>query len=210
MRKEDDRRDNNELVEICRHYVKKGDLYSAEIEAALKENKVKIQKKTPVHILFVPRLIQCSEPEDRTGGEIIWNTIDDSISVIYSVQLFFSKGRSTYSRVLQWYIQRRAGNLSFLPKGVALRVIYPGASDSEVKLRMDCKVTYQTLRKKTRMLLFLINDIVESEYKTVKAILSGDIPDDIREELMTEIGLTLSELGVECPEVIRYGENAGI
>ena len=60
------------------------------------------------------------------------------------------------------------------------------------------------------MLLFLINDIVESEYKTVKAILSGDIPDDIREELMTEIGLTLSELGVECPEVIRYGENAGI
>ena len=100
--------------------------------------------------------------------------------------------------------------MTFLPRGVKLRVTYPGASDGELTLRMDCKVTYQTLRKKTRMLLFQLNDIVESEYETVRAILAGDFPKELREELMTEIALTLSELGVKCPEVIQDGESTGI
>ena len=82
MRREDDRR-NNELVKIGHFYVEKGNLYSAEIEAALKENRVKIQNRTPSHALFVPRLIQSPELEELTGGEVIWNSIDDSISVIY-------------------------------------------------------------------------------------------------------------------------------
>ena len=209
MRREDDRR-NNELVEIGHFYAEKGNSYSAEIEAALRENGVKIQNKTPSHMLFVPRLIQSPELEELTEGEVIWNSIDDSISVIYYLQLSFPKSRSTCSRVLQWYIQRQTRKMTFLPRGVTLKVIYPGASDRELTLRMECKVTYQTLRKKTRMLLFQLNDIVESEYKTVRAILAGDFPEDLREELMTEIVLTLSELGVECPEVIRYGKSAGI
>ena len=209
MRREDDRR-NNELVEIGHFYVEKGNLYSAEIEAALKENRVKIQNRTPSHALFVPRLIQSPELEELTGGEVIWNSIDDSISVIYSIRLSIQKSRNTHSRVLQWYIQRQSQKMTFLPRGVKLRVTYPGAADGELTLRMDCKVTYQTLRKKTRMLLFQLNDIVESEYETVRAILAGDFPKELREELMTEIALTLSELGVECPEVIQDGKSAGI
>ena len=190
--------------------MEKGNLYSAEIEAALKENRVKIQNRTPSHALFVPRLIQSPELEELTGGEVIWNSIDDSISVIYYIRLSVQKSRNTHSRVLQWYIQRQSPKMTFLPRGVKLKVTYPGASDGELTLRMDCKVTYQTLRKKTRMLLFQLNDIVESEYETVRAILAGDFPKELREELMTEIALTLSELGVECPEVIQDGKSAGI
>ena len=210
---------NNKLIEVSRLQREKGITYSDEIEAVLFENDLEIQEKSPVHMLFSFRNKRfCSRgfaggerfcSRGFAGGEIIWNSIDDSISVIYSFRLF-SGDDGSYSRVLHWYIQKRLKKPEILPKGVSLCVIYPGTADWELKLRLDCKVTFRTLRKKTGMLLFLLDDIVENEYKTVDAILTGDIPDNIRTELLTEIRLTLSELDEKCPEVIQNGENTGI
>ena len=163
------------------------------IQSILQKNKIYVCNVTPISIRFIPWSTHNHQMDQCISGLLSWNSVTKTLFISYHVLLPF-KGMHDYLRILKWYLLKWNEEHIRYSRQLSIRFIYPGKNASEIILQASRKTTSASMEKTIRMILLQLNDIIEKEADTILDIIDGDYPNDLKQFILDEVEIVLSEL----------------
>lgn len=183
------------------------------IEELFSKYHIPIVSVTPIAITFIPCYMKEKNILSDALGNITWNPISSRITVRFILifkeySIFKDTGdfknhnvsedhnekRASYSRFLKWYLLQWNEKRSDGLRSDNLQFVYPGDAASEVILQTSRRVSTKTIAKTIRAVLFQLSEAADQEIHVIDAILRGRYPPLIKQEMLSEIDLALSEI----------------
>ena len=166
------------------------------LQSTLKKNNIKIRSITPVSILFTPWPTGNPQTDQNITGSLSWNPLNRTVTITYHIELPYKTLPGDYSRVLKWYLLKRNEEHSCCFRHLNTGFLYPGEDGSGITLKGSRKTSAAGIGETVEMILLQLHDILETEAGPITGILSGNPPDSLKQYLLNEIKITLSELNL--------------
>lgn len=183
-----------EINKISSEYSKKGRAELCLIQAVLIKNGMTVLETTPTYIRFAPWEIQDRIVGKCVSGSLKWNPVNRMASIEYHMDLPYPDNPDQYSLILKWYLSKWNERHENRFSHTEIRFIYPGQVSSDLVLKACRKMPSANMNSRIKKLLLQMHDIIEAESSLIADIVTGNCPEDLKQDLLAEISGMLSEL----------------